>query len=155
MVGRRGPAPEPTKLKVIKGTRTSRVNKAAPEPRQNLPVCPKDMDTVAQGVWERVLREYGATGVITGSDHDVFRGYCEAASRYEHAARLLAESGPLVRGARSGELVKNPLHQIVRDNADLVRLLARELGLSPSARSSLTGLKAHEPDALSAWEQSA
>jgi phage terminase small subunit len=36
-----------------------------------------------------------------------------------------------------GHLAKNPLHQVVRDNADHVRLLARELGLSPASRASL------------------
>ena len=44
-----------------------------------------------------------------------------------------------MRGARGGELVKNPLHQIVRDNALLVRALARELGLTPAARVGLRG----------------
>ena len=35
--------------------------------------------------------------------------------------------------------MKNPLHQIVRDDAELMRSLARELGLTPSARTGLTG----------------
>jgi phage terminase small subunit len=42
-----------------------------------------------------------------------------------------------VKSRRTGELVKNPLHQIVRDNATLVRQLAGDLGLSPAARTSL------------------
>ena len=57
-----------------------------------------------------------------------------------------------MRGARSGELVKNPLHQIVRDNADLIRAFARELGFTPSARSALTAIKEpDEGDALTRW----
>jgi phage terminase small subunit len=36
-------------------------------------------------------------------------------------------------------LVKNPLHQIVRDNATLMLQLAGKLGLTPAARSGLTG----------------
>jgi hypothetical protein len=39
------------------------------------------------------------------------------------------------------------LHQVLRDNADRVRLLARELGLSPAARASLQLLPGSElPD---------
>ncbi len=34
-------------------------------------------------------------------------------------------------------MVRNPLHQIVRDHRDAVRLFARELGLSPAARAGL------------------
>ena len=37
----------------------------------------------------------------------------------------------------AGSLVKNPLHQVVRDDADQIRQFARELGLSPSARAGL------------------
>ena len=88
-------------------------------------------------MWRRVVREFGHTGVIRGADGDVMRIYCETVARYEQTSRLLDASGPLVRGARSGELVKNPLHQIVRDNATLVRSLAGELGLSPAARVGL------------------
>jgi P27 family predicted phage terminase small subunit len=58
---------------------------------------------------------------------------------------MLQQSGPLVRGQR-GELVKNPLHQVVRDNVVLVRSLARELGLTPSARSGMTGAAQEERD---------
>jgi P27 family predicted phage terminase small subunit len=82
-----------------------------------------------------------ATGVITGADHDVLRLLCEAIGRYHHAAGLLAQTGPIItaagRGARRGELVKSPLVQIVRDEAALIRSLARELGLTPAARAGL------------------
>jgi P27 family predicted phage terminase small subunit len=63
------------------------------------------------------------------------RLYCEAWSRYRQAVDMLAGSAPLLNDR--GHLAKNPLHQVVRDNADHVRLLARELGLSPAARASL------------------
>jgi phage terminase small subunit len=33
--------------------------------------------------------------------------------------------------------VKNPLHQITRDNREQIRLFARELGLSPAARAGM------------------
>ena len=65
---------------------------------------------------------------------------------------MLEQSGPLVRGARRVDLIKNPLHQVVRDDADLVRAFARELGFTPSARSSLTAMKEpEEGDALDRW----
>ncbi len=96
---------------------------------------PQGMDEGAQKVWRRVVREMRGSGVILGADADVLRCYCEAVSRYAQAAELSAASSPLMR--RDGELVKNPLHQVVRDNADAVRLFARELGLSPSARAGL------------------
>ncbi len=65
----------------------------------------------------------------------MLRCYCEAVSQYENAVRTLVSSGPLIRS--HGELVKNPLHQVVRESRDAVRQFARELGLSPSARAGL------------------
>ena len=151
-MGSRGPAPLPTRLKVLHGeTRAARLNRNEPKPAGR-PRMPPDMSDEAKRVWRRVIRDFGATGVITAVDADALRTYCEAAVRYVQAARTLEASGPLVRGARSGELVKNPLHQIVRDNAILLRAFARELGLTPSARTGLTGATgAVDDDPLEAW----
>ena len=92
--------------------------------------CRPDMDPEAKAVWRRVLREMRHTGVITGADAarpaQLLRGGKPATPR---RPRLYAQSAPIVHDR--GHLVKNPLHQVVRDNADEVRLLARELGLSP------------------------
>jgi P27 family predicted phage terminase small subunit len=135
-MGRRGPTPTPTGVKLRNGeTRPSRVNRMEPLPRHGAPQMPRGMDEAAQKVWRRVVREMRGSDVIVGADADVLRCYCEAVSRYAQAAELYAASSPLMR--RDGELVKNPLHQVVRDNADQVRLFARELGLSPSARAGL------------------
>ena len=136
-MGRRGPAPAPTKVTLARGEpHRDRLNFREPMPRRASPPMPGDLDPAARAVWRRVVREMPA-GVITGVDGEILRCYCEAASRYAAAAKLLAASGALVRGARHGDLIKNPLHQVVRDNADAVRLFARELGLSPSARAGL------------------
>jgi P27 family predicted phage terminase small subunit len=97
----------------------------------------------------------GATGVLTVADADALRIYADAVARYQHAAELLDASGPLItaagRGARRGELVKNPLHQIVRDNAILVRAFARELGLTPAARVGLRGQDEGDADPFAAF----
>lgn len=143
----------PTALKVLNGERrSSRLNRAAPKPKPIGPAMPADMDADAKSVWQRIMRDFGHTGILTAVDGDSFRAYCEATARYRQAAVALAQSGPLVRGARRGELVKNPLHQIVRDNAILMRAFARELGFLPSAREGLTVKTAGSSDPLGEWE---
>ena len=137
-MGRRGPAPTPTRLRVLRGeTRPSQINRTEPQPAANLPEPSDDLDPRARAVWDRIMADFGHTEVIRRLDSDALRCYCEAVSRYEDAAGLLRKSGPLIRGARGGDLVRNPLHQIVRDNADLMRMYARELGLTPAARAGL------------------
>lgn len=154
-MGSRGPAPLPTRLKILHGeTRAARLNLDEPKPGGQ-PRMPADMSDEAKRVWRRVIRDFGATGVLTAVDADALRTYCEAVVRYVQAARTLEATGPLVRGARGGELVKNPLHQIVRDNANLQRAFARELGLTPSARTGLTvGMEADPDDPFAAWLRS-
>ena len=150
-MGRRGPAPTPTKVKRLRGeTRPSRLNAHEPMPSADVPKMPADMDPDAKAVWRRVIRDMRHTGVIRAADADVLRCYCEAVSRYAAAARVYAQSGPLVRGRHGSELVKNPLHQVARDNADEVRQFARELGLSPSARVGLRIERERSADSLTA-----
>jgi P27 family predicted phage terminase small subunit len=76
-------------------------------------------------------------GMITAVDADTLACYCEAVTRYRQAAALLARSAPLIRGARSSDLIANPLDRVTRGWADQIRLFARELGLTPSARAGL------------------
>ena len=130
-MGKRGRAPIPTSLKVLHGERRAeRLNHDAPRP-SGPPVMPRGMTPRAQGIWRRQLKAL-PPGIITAVDGDALRCYCEAADRYIEAAKLLAASGPLAEGQRG--TIKSPLHQIVRDNAMLIRLFAKDLGFLPSAR---------------------
>jgi P27 family predicted phage terminase small subunit len=135
-MGRRGPARAPDAAKLRRGeTRPSRLNGLEPLPRHRLPTMPKDLDPVARAAWRHTVREMGSSGVITAADAHILRLYCEVWSRYRQAAGMLADFPPLVNDR--GHLTKNPLHQVVRDDSDLVLRLTRELGLSPAARASL------------------
>ena len=138
-MGRRGPAPLPTAVKILHGeTRPSRLNLTEPQPPANAPELPADLAPAVVVVWQRVLRNQ-APGVILAAHSDVLRLYAEAVVRYEEYSALLAKTSPLLRGARGSELVRNPLVAMVRDAGDQVRVLGRELGLTPS---SLTGVHA-------------
>lgn len=138
-MGSRGPAPKPTRLKILAGeTRPSVINYAEPIPGGGPLTPPEDLRAEAREIWERVVEALGPTGVLTSADKDLLRLYSEAMARYLQAEKMLASSQPLITG-RDGNLVKNPLHQIVRDNADAVKKYARELGLTPAARVGLRG----------------
>jgi P27 family predicted phage terminase small subunit len=96
---------------------------------------PRGMDEGAQRIWRRIVREMRGADVILAVDADVLRCHCEAMSLYTQAIELMAGKSLLI--LRDGDLVKNPLLQVVRDNREAVRLFARELGLSPSARAGM------------------
>jgi P27 family predicted phage terminase small subunit len=56
---------------------------------------------------------------------------------YQKATEVVDQDGILVEGRRDG-LVSNPAVRIQRDAATLIRMLASELGLTPSSRSRLS-----------------
>lgn len=149
-MGRRGPAPEPREAKIHRGeTRPSRLGGIAPTPRSALPIIPRGLHPRAATVWRRILREM-PRGVIRAADTDILRAYSEAVALYELAVRELFVAGPTVKG-RDGNLVRNPLQQVVREHREAMRLLARELGASPAARVGLQ-LEVSAGPAAAAWE---
>jgi P27 family predicted phage terminase small subunit len=137
-MGSRGPKPTPTNLKVLRGeTRPSRLNLDEPQPLPTFPDAPAHLSDEAKAVWGRVREQMGHTRVIRGADADILELYCETLVRSREASALLGRSGFLIKGARHGELVKNPLVAMVRDITAQVRILAGELGLTPASRTSL------------------
>lgn len=133
-MGRRGPQREPNAAKLARGeTRPSRLRNEPVAPLR-APRMPSDMDRDSQAVWRRVTRD-APPGLIRAAHADILRCFCEAVTGYVRAQRELSGSPLLIEG-RTG-LVRNPLHQIARDSRDAVRLLGRELGLSPAAAAAM------------------
>jgi P27 family predicted phage terminase small subunit len=149
-MGKRGPAPMPTGLKVLHGEkRAERLNPGAPKPNGGL-TMPTGMSTRAKAVWRRQVKAMAGTGVLTAADVYSLRCFCEAVVRYEQAAQMLESSGPLTVGQKNNE-IRHPLGQIVRDNAMLIRTFARDLGFLPSAREGLRVRDDEERDPLADW----
>jgi P27 family predicted phage terminase small subunit len=136
-MGRRGPPPQPTALKLAQGMRRDRVNgrEPRPEPLPGPPEPPEHLDDIGREVWERIAPALQAQGVLTPWDLELFSAYCDLVSRHRQAAVLL-QAGLLTRGRRD-RVVTSPAWRIYRDCVGLLRVLAREFGLTPSARSGL------------------
>lgn len=133
-MGRRGPAPTPTALKLQRGeTRPSRVNYEEPIPVQEPPKPPDDMTKEAKRVWRHILKVM-PPGVIVSADRDILRLYCDVVADYMQ--HLPLSTVPVRQNSR-GDWVVNPMHRVVRDEREQIRLLARELGLTPAARANL------------------
>lgn len=146
-MGDRGPRPLPSNVRRLNGeTRPSRLNPNEVMPRQATPEPPAWLGDRATEVWNRTVVELAAMKVLAASDVDSLVIYCQAVAHYEEAVRLVNASGMLIRG-RLGEVVKNPAMQFVRDQATLVQRMAREFGLTPSARVGLTGETVESSDA--------
>lgn len=134
-MGRRGPAPAPTRLKLLKGTERGRINFAEPRPLEGPAGRPGWLSAAAAEEWDRVAPHLEAMRTLTAADTTGLGVYCEAVARWRRLAEVVASSPPVI--ARDGVLVKNPAYSQVRDAAVEVRLWAREFGLTPSARAGI------------------
>lgn len=134
-MGLRGPAPAPTRLKLLKGTKPSRVNVNEPQPADGPAVRPGYLSALAVEEWERVAPHLEAMGTLTAADTTVLAVYCESVARWRRVADMAARTPPV--SVRDGVAVRNPLYAQVRDAAAEVRVMAREFGLTPSARSGI------------------
>ncbi len=76
--------------------------------------------------------------LIGATDYAVLVGYCEAWSRYRDAVEKVQQTGVLVASKKDGEIRRNPLVFVLKDSREAMLKFARELGLSPAARASVT-----------------
>jgi P27 family predicted phage terminase small subunit len=143
---RPGPKPTPTHLRMLRGDRKDRINTAEPKPRKQRARVPAWLSPDARAVWQRTAKQLDAMGLLYAADEDVIVAYVHAVVNYRKATKIVEELGLLVEGRRDG-LVTNPAVRVQRDAATLIRMLAAELGLTPSARSRLSVEEGSDGDA--------
>ncbi|MFD1048130.1 P27 family phage terminase small subunit, partial [Kibdelosporangium lantanae] len=105
-MGRRGPAPKPTSLRILHGDRQDRINTSEPVPPATEVTAPDWLSDKARQIWDRLAPSLTARKVLTSWDVDAFAVLCEALSRYATATQLVNGSALLVPGP--GGLVPNP-----------------------------------------------
>jgi P27 family predicted phage terminase small subunit len=141
MAGRR---PKPTKIKLLQGTqRSDRINRQEPDPKSEIPACPKHILGESRREWKRITKELGAIGILTRVDRAAIAAYCDAYGRWTEAACKLSEEGLLVK-APSGYPILNPYLSIINSALDQMRKFLTEFGMTPSSRTKINVAKKNE-----------
>lgn len=145
----RGRKPIPTKLKILKGTRSDRINGREPFLPVARPAIPDHLDSLARGEWDRLVPILEKMGVLTEADGAALMLYCECYSKWMRARGEIAKRGMLIemtrtitskRGATvetTGKPIANPAVAIEIQTGRMMRELLIEFGLTPSSRSRL------------------
>jgi P27 family predicted phage terminase small subunit len=136
-MGKRGPIPKPTQLRLLHGDQPCKINRDEPPAPSGLPECPEDCSDEVRAVWDYTITQLIVMGIATPADRDALRCYAEAVVTHRKACALLARSPLLLPGAIKGTTVTNPAVRIQRDAAQVVRQFAGEFGFTPSARSEI------------------
>lgn len=166
-MGLRGPAKKPSALEAAEGNRGKRpVNSNEPKPPAGVPEMPRGLPAGARRIWEETVEiMLTVPGLLTVADGSALFDYCQV--RFEKLVLESAIRAEQSEAVKKQLLLKEPdrLPAIaVRANvysasAKLLNtlrhrenVLRRELGLSPSARSSmrLTSQKPEKSDPLKA-----
>ena len=139
-MGRRGPPPEPTRLKLLKGNPGKRpVNTQEPTPRPEAPRCPAWLSAEAKAAWRRVVPELRQMGVLAFVDGDALSAYCQTYARWKAAEEYLAKHGEVYplrdEQGRVRCMQQFPQVAIARHLLQMLRSYQQEFGMTPAARS--------------------
>jgi P27 family predicted phage terminase small subunit len=148
-MGKRGPAPKPTAVRLLHGDRRDRINVGEPQPPPGELSCPDWLPARGRQLWDELAPELEARGVLTLWDADAFAGVCWWWATFRDAQERIDADGVLVKGYR-GSRVKHPAHQVARDAWAMFLQAAARFGLTPSDRSQLDvgGKQAHPAERL-------
>jgi P27 family predicted phage terminase small subunit len=142
-MGRRGPRPKPTALRLLDGrldvTAHRTINPAEPELSPGTDSDwkrPEDLRLEAAKEWERLTQELRSAGVLTLADRAVFETYCRAWGDLRKFEKLCRRVGP-------ADAVRLGYQGMVLKMRQQVRQLAAEFGLTAASRS---GVKAKKPE---------
>lgn len=142
-MGRRGPAPTPTAILKIRGSRRGkeRDGKEVKGP-VGKPPCPEWLDKDAKRAWRRLIPMLEQMNVLTRIDGNALARYCQLWSRWIRAEQFIQKHGdtyPLRdEKGRVRCLQQFPQVSIANKLAIQLTRLEQEFGLTPSARSRIT-----------------
>ena len=147
-MGRRGPRPQPTELKILRGNPGHRaLNDAEPRPPADGIAMPPHLGEVAAQKWAELLPLLQAVRVMTRADIEALARYCDTYEWWLATRAKLKQEGdtyPILNDKGDIKYIaQRPEVSIANKLAMQLRQLESDFGLSPAARTSLKV----EPDA--------
>lgn len=137
-MGRRGPPPQPTKLKLLRGNPGKRkLNAHEPTPELQAPDCPQWLTKIARDEWDRVMPELMRLQLMSTLDRAALAGYCQSYANWRHAQNIIRRFG-VTFTTDKGYVGVRPEVAITQRERHLMRQFAQEFGFTPSARSRVS-----------------
>ena len=151
-MGRRGPAPTPTALKLASGNPGRRpINTREVVPPAGMPEAPDFLNELGKKYWDRLVPEMTACGLVRKIDAIALARYCDMLAQWVQIRRFLEQHGPThaVRGEpgmnEKGEAVPGrvlgfrayPQVSVCLRLQQQLITMEREFGLTPAARTRI------------------
>lgn len=147
-MGKRGPAPKPTALKVLQGNPGGRaLNRREPKPRTRRAKMPSHLSEKAQIEWKRIERELRSMGLLASADSDALAMYCESYVTWMDAMEQVRKLGTIVKSP-SGYPIQNPYLAVANSAQKQMQQLLGQFGMTPASRTNLQAPESVSADPL-------
>src|SRR5262245_34316505 len=143
-MGARGPAPTPTELLSLRGSRRAAGRKGELRPPACAPSCPGWLVPEAKREWRRAVKQLLALGILAEIDRALLAAYCEAWAEFAAVSADLEKTSRLVETDK-GNVIQSPLVGIRNRAAERLLRLAAQFGMSPAARTRINAPTEDEP----------
>jgi P27 family predicted phage terminase small subunit len=152
-MGKRGPRPEPTIIKMAKGNPGKRpLNKSEPKPPSDDITPPEWVTGVARSKWDEVVPKLIGMGVMTNADIDTIARYCTMHEQYvKYLEQVRRGLDVLVIRDEKGKvkyMQSTPAATMLMKLAASMLRIEQEFGLTPSARSGIGATQEKPKDDL-------
>jgi P27 family predicted phage terminase small subunit len=132
-----GPKPKPTALKVLEGNPgKQKLPKNEPRPRPLRPTCPAFLGDRARSIWDSLVDELEAVGVLTAVDESDFAAFCQAYAEAQECELYIQEHG-LTFQTSTGYWQQRPEVGIRNKAWDRVDKFGAQLGIGAAHRSRI------------------
>lgn len=154
-MGKRGPKPKPTAVRIFEGDPgrllPKREGELVPLTGEICPMPPAWIGTVGAMVWNEIAPVLWRVGCLSTNDERLLSQYCEAWEDFFRARELVELEG-ITQTNDKGMQTSHPAVRQKRDAMLLIRQIGAEFGMSPASR---VGLKITDDrtDALSAFKK--
>ncbi len=155
-MGKRGPRPKPTALKIARGNPGKRKLRAdEPKPPAGVGDCPDWLDAEGKACWAEHAPQLEAMGVLTGIDRQALMTFCDIWSRYKKAIDFIRKHGEFLpikdEAGKLRYMCQFPQVSIAQKLLASLLRYQQEFGLTPSARSGLVAKPAGPADDLDSF----
>lgn len=152
VMGRRGPPPKPTALRILNGNAAKRpLNDREPRAPTGDPRCPSWLSKEAKQAWRRLVPLLSAMKVLTLADVDALTAYCQTYARWRAAEAFLQQHGEVYplrdEQGKVRCMQQFPQVSIARNLLLVLKTYQQEFGLTPASRSRLVIAAEDEDDA--------
>ena len=143
-MGKRGPAPKPTALRVLEGNPGKRpLNDREPKPKRERVECPPELSPGARAEWDRIIDELDRLGLITTLDRAALAAYCQHWGYFVTANQNLQKYGDVLKSP-NGCVIVSPYVGIMNRASEMMYRYAKEFGFTPSSRTQVSAGKTPE-----------